>query len=179
MLQHSISKKALCLLTLTLLVALALPAFAGRDDDSKRKSKNGMTSGTLDGVAVTLEYGRPKVNDREIFGGLVPYGKVWRTGADEATTITLGADAKIEGQALAAGTYSLFTIPGEKEWTIIFNKVSEQWGAYDHDSKQDALRITVEPTKADHTEELTFAIGDGDVALHWADLAVSFSVASL
>lgn len=175
--QKSILEKSLALLILVLVVALALPAFGAREDDADRKSKNGKASGTIDGVSVTLEYGRPKVKDREIFGGLVPFGKIWRTGADEATTITLGADAKIEGKALSAGTYSLFTIPGEKEWTVIFNKVAEQWGAYNYESKQDALRITVQPKKADHTEELTFAVGDGHVALHWAGLAVPFTVA--
>lgn len=147
------------LTTLALALAVALPAFAGRGDDAKRKSKNGKTEGTIAGVAVTLEYGRPNVAGREIWGKLVPWGQVWRTGADEATTITFGKDVLVEGQKLAAGTYALFTIPGEGEWTVVFNRTAEQWGAYDYDAKQDALRVTVKPgATAAPVESLDFVI---------------------
>jgi len=121
-------------------LALALPLVAQRGDDSKRKSKNGKTEGTVAGVAVVVEYGRPSVGGRAIWGALVPYGQVWRAGADEATTISFDRDVKIEGQALPKGTYALFTIPGESSWTVIFSKTAKQWGAYDYDAKQDALR---------------------------------------
>lgn len=163
---------ALALVTLL----AALPALAQRGDDSGRKSKNGKTAGTIDGVAVTLEYGRPNVNGREIWGGLVPYGEVWRTGADEATTVTFGQDVMVEGQKLAAGTYSLFTIPGEKEWTVIFNQVANQWGAYEYDSGKDALRVTVEPRAHEMVESMDFAIEGDEVVLRWEKLAVPFSV---
>lgn len=163
-------------LAATLLVPL--PGLAERGDDSDRKSKNGMTTGAVDGVEITLEYGRPKVKGRKIWGGLVPYGKVWRTGADEATTISVSKNALIEGQPLAAGTYSLFTVPGEGEWTVVFNEVAEQWGAYDHDASKDALKVRVAPRDSEHIEELEFAITDGGVALHWEKLAVGFSVAA-
>lgn len=163
-------------LTATLALVVAGPALAERGDDSDRASKNGMASGTVDGVEVTLEYGRPNVKGREIWGGLVPYGKVWRTGADEATTITFGGDVVIEGQELAAGTYSLFTIPGEEEWTVIFNEVAEQWGAYDYDESKDVLRVTVSPQEHEMVEAMDFAVGDDGVTLMWEELAVPVEI---
>lgn len=155
---------------------VASAASAQRGDDSGRRSKNGKLEGTVGGVGVVLEYGRPKVNDREVWGALVPYGRVWRTGADEATTITLAKDAEIEGEALPAGTYSFFAIPGESEWTLIFNKVAQQWGAFSYDQSQDALRVTVKPTAAEHVEELDYRIDGDKVVLRWEKLAVPFTI---
>lgn len=128
---------------------------------------------------VTIKYSQPSVKGREIWGKLVPYDKVWRTGADDATTIELAKDATIEGQKLAAGTYSLFTIPtAGGEWTIIFNKTAKQWGAYDYKEADDALRVKVKSQKSDAmTEKMTFAVGtDGVVTLMWEKLKVSFKV---
>ena len=161
-----------------LAAALVSAALVERADDSKRKSKNGKTAGVVDGVEVTVEYGRPNVNGRSIWGGLVPFDKVWRTGADEASTITFSADVLIEGEALAAGTYALFTIPGESEWTVIFNKTAEQWGAFNYDAGQDALRVTVSPTESEHVESMDFVIDGSSVALRWGELAVPFTVAA-
>jgi hypothetical protein len=161
-----------------LLIAWALPTLAERGDDTDRKSKNGKATGTIDGVGITLEYGRPQVRDREIWGGLVPYGEVWRTGANEATTITFDGDVSIEGQSLPAGTYGLFTIPGKDRWTVIFNKVANQWGAFDYDEGEDALRVTVEPRPHDYVEAMDFGVGDGEVVLMWENLAVPFRVAA-
>ncbi len=160
------------------LLAVAAVAVAERADDSDRKSKNGQVHGTVGGVEVTLEFGRPNVKGRDIWGGLVPFGKVWRTGADEATTITFGSDAMIGGNKLAAGTYSLFTIPGADEWTFIFNKVAEQWGHYSYDSGQDALRVTAEPRQAEKEESMNFLLDGNAVLLHWDELAVGFEVAA-
>jgi len=159
-----------------LALLLAAPLLAGRGDDSERKSKNGKTEGEIDGVSVVLEYGRPQVRERVIWGELVPYGELWRTGADEATTVTFDADVMVEGEKLPAGTYSLFTIPGEEEWTVIFNKVAEQWGGYDYDQNEDALRVTVEPTEHEHVEAMDFAIDGSDVVLRWEKVAVPFTV---
>lgn len=164
-----------CILPLTLAL-LALPAFAQRGDDAERLSKNGMASGTLDGVEVTLEYGRPNVKGRDIWGSLVPYDEVWRTGANEATTITFDSDVLVEGEALPAGTYSLFTIPGEEEWTVIFNKTAQQWGAYDYDAAEDALRVTVTPEEHEMVETMDFVVEEGEVVLRWETVAVPFSV---
>jgi hypothetical protein len=94
---------------------------------------------------ITLTYSRPNVKGRKIFGGLEPYDKVWRTGANAATTITLTEAVKIEGQDLPAGEYGLFTIPNQNEWTIIFNKTPKQWGAYEYKQSDDVLRIKVKP----------------------------------
>lgn len=162
---------------LAALAVLALPAQAAeRGDDTNRASKNGAASGTLDGVDVELTYGRPNVKEREVWGALVSYDRVWRTGADEATTITFGDDVLVEGEELAAGTYALFTIPGEEEWTVIFNHVAEQWGAYDYDEAEDALRVTVEPREHEMVETLDFAVAEGEVVLMWEELAVPFAV---
>jgi hypothetical protein len=164
------------LAALLVAVALALPAAAQRGDDAERASKNGKTEGTVGGVDVTLEYGRPKVKGREIWGGLVPYNEVWRTGANEATTIALGSDAEIEGKALPAGTYSLFTIPTPEGWTVIFNKTANQWGAYNYDPKQDALRVEVKPKSGDPVEEMDFVLEGDQVVLRWEKLRVPFTV---
>jgi len=163
-----------------LLTALALSgtAWAQRGDDSDRVSKNGGAEGTVDGVSVVLDYGRPEVREREIWGGLVPWGEVWRTGANEATTIELGADVLVEGESLPAGRYGLFTIPGEGEWTIIFNRVADQWGAFDYDAAEDALRVTVEPQAAEHVEALDFEVGDDGIVLRWEEVAVPVSIAA-
>ncbi|MEE9562712.1 MAG: DUF2911 domain-containing protein [Thermoanaerobaculia bacterium] len=159
-----------------ILVVAALPSFAQRGDDAERASKNGQVSGTIDGVEVTVDYGRPNVKGREIWGGLVPYGEVWRTGADEATTITLSEDVMVEGQALPAGKYALFTIPGEQEWTVIFNKTAKQWGAFKYDSGQDALRVTVAPKNADLVESMGFEVKGPEVVLRWEELAVPITI---
>lgn len=171
-------RKTLVGVLCVLLIAWTLPALAERGDDTDRKSKNGKATGTIDGVEITLEYGRPQVRDREIWGGLVPYGKVWRTGADEATTVTFDGDVTIEGETLPAGTYGLFTIPGKDQWTVIFNKVANQWGAFNYDAGEDALRVTVEPRTHEHVEAMDFAVGDGEVVLMWEKLAVPFRVAA-
>ena len=169
--------RAMIPLAVAAFLLTALPAMAQRADDADRASKNGMVKGKIDGVSITVEYGRPKVKGRTIWGGLGPYGQVWRTGADEATTITFSADVEIGGKKLAAGTYALFTEPGENEWTVIFNKVAKQWGAFRHDAGQDALRVTATPKSiGQHVEEMEFVIVDSWVALQWERLAVPFEV---
>lgn len=156
-----------------------LPAMAQRGDDANRLSKNGKIEGVIDGVEIVLEYGRPKVKEREIWGGLVPYDKVWRTGANEATTISFSADVLIEGETLPKGTYALFTIPGEEKWIIIFNKTAKQSGAFGYDEGQDALRVEVVPTSGEHVEEMTFVIEGSSVVLLWEKLKVSIKIAAV
>ncbi|MEL7532875.1 MAG: DUF2911 domain-containing protein [Bacteroidota bacterium] len=132
---------------------------------------------TIDGVSVTVNYGSPSVKGRTIFGDLVPYDQVWRTGANEATILTVSKDATINGQALPAGTYGFFTIPGESDWTLIFNKVSEQWGAYQYDEGEDQMRVKVTPMAAEATSEtLEFGVEEGKVVMMWSDLKVPFPV---
>ena len=156
-----------------------LPAMAQRGDDADRISKNGITEGVIDGVETVLEYGRPKVKGREIWGGLVPYDKVWRTGANEATTISFSADVVIEGKTLPKGKYALFTIPGVEKWIIIFNKTAKQSGAFGYDEGQDALRIEVVPASGEHVEEMTFIIEDSSIVLVWEKLRVSIDIAAV
>ncbi len=155
-----------------------VPCLAQRGDDAERASKNGKTEGTIDGVELTLEYGRPNVKGRAIWGGLVPYGEVWRTGANEATTFSIDKDVMIEGAKLAAGTYGLFTIPGESEWVVIFNKVPNQWGAMKYDQAEDALRVTVEPEAAEFVESMEFVLDGSDVVLRWENLAVPVTLSA-
>ena len=114
---------------------------------------------------------------RKIGTDIVPYGKIWRTGANEATIFEIDKDVKIEGQALPAGKYSLYTLPNEKEWTVIFNKSWNQWGTK-YSESDDQLRITVKPEKSESFQEkLTFDISkSGEVSLEWGDTEVEFEV---
>lgn len=100
---------------------------------------------------VKVTYGQPHKKGRDIFGALVPYGNVWRTGANEATEITLTDDMLIGGENLEAGTYTLFTIPGKEKWTVIFNKELGQWGSYNYNEKADAMRLEVTAQKEEKT----------------------------
>ncbi|MNJ98255.1 hypothetical protein D3C87_160180 [compost metagenome] len=111
---------------------------------------------------ITLNYSRPNVKGRKIFGDLEPYGSVWRTGANSATTISFTEPVKIDGKELPAGEYELFTIPGKDEWTVIFNKASKQWGAYEYKESDDALRVKVKASKLKDKVE-TFTIQFADV----------------
>jgi hypothetical protein len=148
----------------------------GRGDDKDRKSKNGRVEGSAGGAKVVVEYGRPSVSARKIFGALVPYGEVWRAGADEATTVTFDKNVTIEGKPLAAGRYALFLIPTATDWTVIFNKVPDQWGAYKYDPASDALRVTVKPAAHEMVETLEFVVAGDRVELHWDQVAVGFTV---
>lgn len=169
--------KNLCLFLVLMMLVSVMPLLAQRGDDSDRVSKNGKTEGTIDGVNIVLEYGRPKVNERKIWGELVPFNQVWRTGANEATTIMFSKDVLVEGKPLPAGTYGLFTLPTEGDWTIIFNKVAKQWGAFRYSDAEDALRVTVTPVKSDKKiEEMDFVIEGDKVVLRWENLTVPFTV---
>lgn len=121
---------------------------------------------------VTVSYSRPGVKGRKIWGNLVPYAKVWRAGADEATKISFSADVTIEGKKLTAGSYSFFVIPNKKEWIVIFNKVSDQWGAFTYNEAEDAIRLKIKPKTAEFEEWLKYEItktGDysANLCLHW------------
>ncbi len=169
----------LFIVVLVTVMMMTLPALAQRGDDTDRLSKNGKAVGVVGGVEIVLEYGRPNVKDRVIWGDLVPYDKVWRTGANEANNISFSADVKIEGKALAKGTYALFTIPGAEKWIIIFNKVTKQNGASDYDESEDVLRVEVVPTSGSHVEEMTFNFEGSSLVLTWEKLKVSFDIAAV
>ncbi len=133
---------------------------------------------TVNGTDVTINYSQPAVKGRTIWGDLVPYDEVWRTGANEATWIEVSEDVEIEGQTLKAGKYGLFTIPGRDEWTIIFNNTWQQWGAYEYDEAKDALRVTVKSQNIPvASERMTFNINEnGNVDLLWDKLKVTFKI---
>ncbi len=167
---------------LLLAVACATMLLAcGQDDKSKRPSPPAQAKETIaSGAVVTIDYSQPSVKGRTIGKDLEPMaGKVWRTGANEATVFEVSKPVKVEGKELPAGKYALFTIAGDNEWTIIFNKKSDQWGAYDYKEADDALRVKVKPGKAEQfAEKLTFNVNkDGTVTLLWGDLKVGFKVA--
>ena len=112
---------------------------------------------------IEITYSRPSMKGRQIFGadGLVPDGKVWRTGANNATKLVFSTDVKLNGTAIPAGTYALFTIPGADEWTIIINKGAAQWGAFQYDEKVDVARFKVTPTQlAEKIQSFTIEFGD-------------------
>ncbi|MBS1849625.1 MAG: DUF2911 domain-containing protein [Acidobacteria bacterium] len=130
---------------------------------------------------ITLKYHRPLVKGRKIWGGIVPFGTVWRAGANENTTIEFSDPVTIEAQPLAAGTYGLHMIPGEDQWTIIFSKVSSAWGSFTYRQSEDALRVTVKPQAADFQEALAYDFENPTsdstvVIMHWEKLAVPFKV---
>ncbi|MDQ6787201.1 MAG: DUF2911 domain-containing protein [Acidobacteriota bacterium] len=131
---------------------------------------------------ITIKYSRPLVNNRKIWDGLVPYGKVWRTGANTNTTITFSDPVMIDGKPLDRGSYGLHTIPNADQWTIIFSKNSTSWGSFTYDPTEDALRITVKPKPADMHNALTFEFEElqpdsAMVELKWEKIEVPFKVA--
>lgn len=166
---------------LLLLCTVSTPATAQeRGNDEARASPNAAVSQTIGTTEVRITYGRPQMNDRTIFGELVPYGEVWRTGANEATTFSVSSDVTIEGEPLSAGTYSLYTIPGSDTWTLIFNNNANQWGT-NYDQSEDALRVEVTPESAPPREMMTFLFEDvtessGTAVLHWAEARVPFDI---
>ncbi|MEM6264721.1 MAG: DUF2911 domain-containing protein [Bacteroidota bacterium] len=148
-------------------------------DDTKPSPRKEM-KGTIGDGAVSVNYGSPKMKGRTIFGELVPWGKVWRSGANEASRVTFENDVMVEGQALAAGTYAFFLIPQEEgAWTVIFNKEAEQWGAYEYKEAEDALRVEVSPVDPEpeaSAEEMDFTMDAGKLQLHWDKTVVPVAV---
>lgn len=129
---------------------------------------------------VTIRFSRPGVKGRRIWGDVVPMGKIWRTGANEATTITFEEDVLVEGKPVAAGTYALFTVPGEKTWSVILNKDAKQWGAYAHKDADDVVKVDVTPRAAASPEEwMAFRFSDlsndgATIVLSWEKIEVPF-----
>lgn len=161
-----------------LAAALLITSLASAQEAKAKPSPAATTTSKIGDKTITIVYAQPAVKGREIWGKLVPFNEVWRTGANDATTFETDKDVKIEGQALKAGKYSLFTIPTEGgEWTIIFNSVAKQWGAYSYDKTKDVLRVKVKASQ-EHamTERLTFDIKEQNVNLMWEKLAVAFKV---
>lgn len=146
-----------------------------------RPSPNATLTQAVGLTDVTIKYSRPGVKGRTIWGGLVPYDAVWRTGANEATTITFSDEVTVGGSKVPKGTYALFTVPGRDTWDVVLNKQGEQWGAFNYDKTQDVARVTVKPETADHREWMTFEIPEmttdtAKIVLRWEKIAVPFTV---
>lgn len=186
-------KKLFYLTLLTFIFALSASAQLVLPRDSQRQE----IIQTVGDTRIAIVYHRPNTKGRtNIFGCtstdvvpiggktyecLVPYGQVWRTGANENTTIEFSNDVKINGQALPAGKYGLHTIPGKDEWTVIFNKVNNEWGSYRYDAKQDQLRVTAKPQTAEMQETMSLSFENvksntAEVVVRWEKVRVPFTV---
>jgi hypothetical protein len=177
------SKTVLSALLFCLLMT-AMPAVAPAQSfvlDLPDASQRAEVSQRIGLTTITIDYHRPLVKDRKIWGGLIPYGMVWRAGADENTTITFSDPVQVEGKPLDKGTYGLHMIPNADEWTVIFSKNSTSWGAFTYDEKEDALRVTVKPKAADFHNALTYDFDQlqpdsAVVQMAWDKVAVPFKV---
>lgn len=178
MLRHILSVTAGLALTAGLFAQAPAPKieFPAASPAATLKQRVGFTD-------IEINYSRPSMRGRKIFGGLQPYGEVWRTGANNATKVTFSTAVKFGGADVPAGTYALFTIPGETEWTVILNKVPGQWGAYSYDAKNDVVRVQAAPVKLPWPVE-TFTISFSDLAsessaslaLYWENVRVAVPV---
>ena len=165
-------------LTIFLLFGIFTPA---QDLRTPRPSPDATVIQFVGVTEISIDYSSPGVKGREIWGELVPYGEVWRTGANEVTSITFSDAVKVNGNPLAAGTYGIHTIPGENEWEIIFSKDTEVDGSSNYDKTKDALRLKVKPEEHHFQERMTFLFTDVtdntvNVNLVWEKLKVSFGV---
>lgn len=164
-----------------LLAGLLISASLYAQDKSNRPSPPAKATGKVGDATITIDYSSPGVKGRKIFGDLVPYGEVWRAGANEATLFETDKDIKVEGKALPAGKYSIYAIPGEKEWTVIFNKQTGQWGvkrggATSRDPEQDALSVTVKPKKRELAERLMYEVTGKGFVLRWENVEVPVAI---
>ena len=165
-----------------LLATLLATPFVANAQNLPQSSPPGHVEQIVGLTTIKVDYARPSKRDRVIFGDLVPFGKVWRTGANKCTTVSFDGPVTIDGEVLAPGIYSLFTIPDQSSWTVIFNKDTALWGEEDRKDSLDVLRIKVQPSKAYEPAE-TFTIGFADVRddkaylqLRWENVLVSMKV---
>jgi len=159
--------------------SLVLPA-AQREVQKPRPSQHGTVSQRIADTTITIEYNRPVARGRELFGSLVPWGKIWCPGADDATTIEVTSGVKVDGQDLPAGKYSMWAEPHPDKWTVIFNRSHAVWHTR-YPAGQDALRIEVMPRTGSHMETLAFyfPVVDGrkaEFVLHWGTVVVPMSL---
>jgi len=142
-----------------------------------RASPKESTKGKIDQLDVTIVYGSPSVKGRVIWGELVPFDKIWRAGANEATTFEFSKDVEIENKKLPAGKYSFFIIPNMEKSTLIFNNDANQWGAYKYHTDKDQLRVDVKPSiSSDQIEKLVYEIDQSNILLKWSNWVISFDV---
>lgn len=164
-------------------VAAAAIVFSANAQDLPKASPSGEVEQVVGLTKVDVEYSRPSVHGREIFGGLLPYGKLWRLGANANTTFEIDGPVLIEGQKLEKGKYSVFAIPDKDSWTVIFNKNTELWGEGDHKDEEDVLRVKVKPEASEFTETLNISFDDvnNDMArmdIRWDKTRVSLKISA-
>jgi len=165
-----------------IIIFMLIPVITfAQNQDKVRISPKAMVQQTVGFTDVTIEYNRPGVKERKIWGGLVPYHVVWRVGANEATKITFSTDVEINGKKLKAGSYGFFAVPTKDNWILIFNKVANQWGAFEYNEAEDALRIEVTPEEGYWQEWLAYTItktsnNSAIINLEWEKLKVPIIV---
>ncbi len=163
------------------LAAIAVAAIlAQAPPAAPRPSQHGSVTQHVGSAEITVDYNRPVARGRDLFGALVPWGRVWTPGADYATTISVSRDVKIEGETLPEGTYSLWTEPQKDKWTVIFNKVHPVFHTR-YPAGQDVLRVTATPREGAHMETLAFyfPVVDGthaELVLHWGTTVVPLRI---
>ena len=169
------------LLAAALLAASAAGPTAAQPLTTPRVSPPARVVQTVGLTELSVDYHRPAVRERRIWGDLEPYGEVWRAGANETTVFETSTEIRVEGEALPAGRYGLHMIPREGEWTVIFSTIADAWGSYTYDPAEDALRVTVTPREAPHTERLLYRFDDAStdgatLVLAWERLEVPVSI---
>ena len=186
-------KKTLTTLFVSLIMTLVSFNSFGQGNQIRQSQKSSVTQYIGVDTQITINYSRPAVKGRVVWGNMVPYGLApadkysngksfpWRAGANENTTIEVNNEVKIGGSTLAAGKYSIHMIPSESDWIVIFNKNNNQWGSFSYDESADALRVTVTPVEAHFEEFLTYNfenITENSVVafLHWEKLKVPFQI---
>ncbi|MBK7630985.1 MAG: DUF2911 domain-containing protein [Ignavibacteriales bacterium] len=172
---------SIALLSMFLFLSLIVSTNAQNKKEEIRISPKAEVMQTVGFTDVRIVYSRPGVKGRTIWGKLVPYDAVWRAGANEATKIIFSTDVSIEGKKLKKGSYSFFAIPGVKDWTLIFNKVADQWGAFEYNESEDVLRVKVKTEKAVWQEWLSYTINKASntsavIRLEWEKIKVPFKV---
>jgi len=177
--KNTLITKQLFLLAAGMLLSATLFA---QGDKASRPSPPATATGKFGAATVTINYSSPSVKGRPVWGALVPYGKAWRAGANEATIFETDKEVKIEGKSLPAGKYSLFAIPGEKEWSFIFNSETGQWGIKrsgeaNYDPAKNVLTVTAKPAKsAKANEKLVYEVTPAGFVFRWENLEVPVSV---
>jgi Protein of unknown function (DUF2911) len=168
-------------LTLTALALAPTAATARAQLELPQLSPAASVKQVVGTATITVDYHRPAVRGRVIWGELVPYDEVWRTGANEATAIRFDSPVTIGGHEVPAGRYGLFTIPGRETWTFVLNSVDDQWGAYQYDAAKDVLRVDVKPRAAPHREWMSIEVeptgpGSAELRVTWEKLQVALPI---
>jgi hypothetical protein len=167
---------------ISFIVWILLVSFAYSQIELPRPSPHASVTQTIGITQAVIDYYSPGVKGRVIWGKLVPYNEIWRTGANHCTTISFDTDVKVEGNAIPAGKYSLFTIPGEQAWKVILNKDTSLWGSMGYKEADDVTRFTVKPQNTEFRERMMFAFDNVTddsvmVALYWEKLKIPFTLA--